>query len=43
MLDSLLTAREEDENFEPYFNFGTFSSKTLSANKQTETAEYEYD
>jgi hypothetical protein len=35
-LDSLSTAREENENFEPYYSFVAFSSKNLSANKQTD-------
>jgi hypothetical protein len=34
-LDSLLTAREEGENFESYYSFVALSSKKLSANRQT--------
>jgi hypothetical protein len=35
-LDSLLTAREEGENFKPYYSFVALSSKKLSANKRTD-------
>jgi hypothetical protein len=46
-LDSLLTAREEGENFKPYYSFVALSSKKLSANRRTdgrtETAKYVYD
>jgi hypothetical protein len=46
-LDSLYSAREQGENFEPYYSFVSFSSKKLNAKKrtdgQTETAKYVYD
>jgi hypothetical protein len=43
-LESLFTAREDGENFKPYYNFLAISSKRLSAHRQTdgrtETAKY---
>jgi hypothetical protein len=35
-LDSVLTNREEGENFKPYYSFVAFSSKKLNANKRTD-------